>query len=72
MMRKPTIRHDKSTTSIVSVCSDCPSWFAFAFDPDDADAAEIDHLTRCHDVPSKVARKSVDMRRSRRRRAGHS
>jgi hypothetical protein len=63
---RPSIRHDVSTTSIVTVCAECPSWFAFNFDRDRAGDAGVDHLIQCHGLDESDARAAEDERRRRR------
>lgn len=68
----PTIRHDISTTSVVSTCSDCPPWYAFAFKRETAEEAGVEHLVQCHEVPEHLARRPLYERERRRRHAGRS
>lgn len=51
-----TIRHDPSSTSIVSTCSRCPGvWFSFAFDLDDARERGERHEREVHDLTPRDA-----------------
>lgn len=63
------IRHDRSATSIVTTCTDCPFWYAFNFDDDLADEAAIRHRINVHQVPEAKAREAA---RARARRARHA
>lgn len=51
-----TIRHDRSSTSIVTTCTLCPgSWFAFAFDIDDARTRAERHELEVHGIEPRAA-----------------
>ncbi|UOE43739.1 hypothetical protein [Agromyces larvae] len=64
-----TVRHDKSTTSIVTTCTECPYWYAFNFEAELAEAAAIRHKMTVHDMPEAKARKAE---RERARRMRHA
>lgn len=50
------IRHDVSPLSVVTTCSRCPHWSAFAFSLDDARERGIEHKINVHDVAPARAR----------------
>ncbi len=62
-----TIKHDVSTVSIVSTCTECPrAWWAFNFDREHAFTSGENHLINAHGVePNKAgeARRSFDRRK---------
>lgn len=64
-----TIRHDRSSTSIVSTCSRCPGvWFSFAFDMNGDDGARVRgerHELKVHGIEPRAAsaaRRQADYR----------
>jgi hypothetical protein len=64
-----TVRHDRSAHSIVTVCSECPHWFAFSFDIADADERAAQHKVNVHGMPESRARKLARDRADRARHA---
>lgn len=51
-----TIRHDRSSTSVVTTCSLCPNvWFAFAWTIEDARASAERHELDVHGIPPRDA-----------------
>lgn len=42
------IKLDRSPSSVVVVCDDCPWWFAFAFTYDDAERRACTHEENVH------------------------
>lgn len=51
-----TIRHDRSSTSIVSTCTRCAGfWFAFSFDIDAARASAERHDLDVHGIEPRAA-----------------
>lgn len=47
-MARASIRLDRSATSIVVTCADCPHWAAFQFDELAAWRSAAAHEERCH------------------------
>lgn len=72
MAARPTIRRDRSTTTILVHCSDCPPWHSLCGDAAEADEAAADHLVRCHGVAESEARAPAVERARRARLAVRS
>lgn len=68
----PKIRHDKSSSSVVSTCSSCDFWRAFNWTLDQARESGANHLINVHDVPAKTARNTITKARERARHATDS
>ena len=65
-----TIRHDRSSTSIVSTCTRCAGfWFAFSFDLDAARASAERHERDVHGVDPREASNARRSAEKRKRRA---
>ena len=49
------IKFDRSATSILVLCTECPPWFSLCFTPLDGYRAAELHEVRVHDVEPNVA-----------------
>lgn len=70
-----TVRHDPSSTGIVTTCSDCPHWASFSFGQDEADRRATAHKVNVHGIPeARAARAAADReaKRAQRERARHA
>lgn len=61
------IQLDRSTTSILVTCTDCPHWYVFSFTLDHAYSAAAHHEHRCHGITNGQARSRLDNFRYRQR-----
>lgn len=66
------IKHDKSATSIVTTCTECPWWFAFNFDLQGAHRSKEGHAINVHDVDPKTAKAARRKHQERTRHAERS
>jgi hypothetical protein len=64
------IKHDVSAVSVVTRCTDCPHWAAFAFTRDEARRTAASHLESVHGI--EPARANEPARKAATRRARHA
>jgi len=62
------IKLDSSSSSVLVVCDDCPWWFSFAFEYDDAEKRAVRHEENVHPDSTHMrdrAKVRASMRRKR-------
>jgi hypothetical protein len=68
-----TIRHDPSSTSIVTTCTRCSGfWFAFSFDREEARKSAERHELEVHGIEPRAASAARRQAEYRARLAGRS